>query len=160
MSYWKNFDFILPWKYRGKIGLFWVELAFDWYEGAMVFRVFIFIFLSRTTGKKEHSNENLRHSYCNFFESAVLKVTWSQLRSSFISQQLRGTLARAFARHFTIEDFTKMDQRINMCANSFLVKHCETQIDERSRKIFSCTKKQACTLKNIAPKYKMTFHLT
>ena len=53
----------------------WVDL----YEGAMVFRIFIFIFLFRTNGKKEHLDENdFRHGYGNYFESAILKVTWYQ----------------------------------------------------------------------------------
>ena len=44
------------------------------YEGAMVFRIFIFIF--RTNGKKEHLDEkDFRHGYGNYFESAILKVT-------------------------------------------------------------------------------------
>ena len=45
----------------------------------MVFRVFIFILLLRTNGKKEHLDENdFRHCYVFFFESAAVKVTLSQ----------------------------------------------------------------------------------
>ena len=58
----------------------WNSLAMSrLYEGAMVFRIFIFIFLFRTNGKKEHFDENdFRHGYGNYFESANLKVTWYQ----------------------------------------------------------------------------------
>ena len=51
----------------------------DFYEGATVFRISIFIFLFRTNGKKEHLDENdFRHGYGNYFDSATLKVTWYQ----------------------------------------------------------------------------------
>ena len=46
----------------------------------MVVCVFIFNFLFRTNGKKENLDEN---NFRNFFESAALKVTWSQLCSKF-----------------------------------------------------------------------------
>ena len=39
-----------------------------------------------------------------------------------------------------------------MRANSFLIKHHETKIDEGAWKIISCTKIQACDLKHTAPK--------
>ena len=53
----------------------WVEQTFEWYEGAMIFRIFIFIFLFRTNCKKEHLNESdLHHSYGNYFESAIVEV--------------------------------------------------------------------------------------
>ena len=49
------------------------------YEGPMVFPIFIFIFLFRTNGKKEHLDEkDFRQGYGNYFESAILKVTWYQ----------------------------------------------------------------------------------
>ena len=42
----------------------------------MVFCVFIFYFLFRSNGNKEHLDENnFRHSYGNYFKIAVLKVT-------------------------------------------------------------------------------------
>ena len=51
-----------------------VEITFEWYEGGLVFRIFIFLF--RINGQKAHLDENdFRHCYGNFFKSAVLKVT-------------------------------------------------------------------------------------
>ena len=51
-------------------------MTFEWHEGATVFRVFIFIFLFKTNGKKNHLNENgLCHCYGIFSESTILKVT-------------------------------------------------------------------------------------
>ena len=45
----------------------------------MVFRIFIFIFLFRINGKEEDLDENdFRHGYGNYFESAILKVSVSQ----------------------------------------------------------------------------------
>ena len=57
-------------------------------------------------------------------------------------------MTMAFGRHFTVEYL-----------NSLLVKRHETKIDKAALKIISCTKNQACTSKNIAPKDEMTFHL-
>ena len=52
----------------------WVDLTFESYEDAMIFRI-IFILLFRTNGKKEHLDENdFRRCYGNFFESVTLKV--------------------------------------------------------------------------------------
>ena len=55
---------------------FLVELTFKWYEAAMVFHIFTFIFLVlEPTVKKEHLDENdFHHSYGNYFESAIMKV--------------------------------------------------------------------------------------
>ena len=48
----------------------------------MVFCVFIFIFLFRTNGKKEHLDEyDFRHGYDDNFESVILKVSWYQQES-------------------------------------------------------------------------------
>ena len=67
-----------------------------------------FYFLFRINGKKEYLDEN------DFYQcyGKFLKVTWLQLRSKF-SLKLRGKLAIAFERYFTVEDFTDMDQ--HMC---------------------------------------------
>ena len=54
--------------------VFRIELTFEWYKGAMIFRVF-FLFLFRTNGKKEHLDENdFRHGFGNYFQRAILKV--------------------------------------------------------------------------------------
>ena len=42
--------------------VFRIELTFEWYKGAMIFRVF-FLFFVRTNGKKEHLDENDFHKY-------------------------------------------------------------------------------------------------
>ena len=65
--------------------ILFIFLTFDWYEGTMVFSVFIFIFLFRSSDKKKkHLDENdCRHGYGNYFKSAILKVTWYQLFSKF-----------------------------------------------------------------------------
>ena len=47
----------------------------EWFEGAMVFHVFIFIFLFRNNGKWEQLDENdFRHCYGIFFESVILNL--------------------------------------------------------------------------------------
>ena len=42
--------------------MLWVDVNVEWYEDAMVFRVFIFILLFRTNGKKGHLDENDFHT--------------------------------------------------------------------------------------------------
>ena len=79
-------------KIREKWDFFRVELTFELYESAMVFRVFIFSLLLRTIGKKEHLDENdFRHCYVFFFESAALKVTLSQKCSQVFHKIKRHT---------------------------------------------------------------------
>ena len=66
---------------------FWVELTYEWYEDAIVFRFYrtpYFVFLFRTNGKKEHLDQsNFHRKYGNCSESAILKVTWYQLCLKF-----------------------------------------------------------------------------
>ena len=60
----------------------WNDLTFEWYEDALIFRVFIFTFLFRTNGKKKHLDKtDFRHCYGDFFEAATRdhKNRWSQL---------------------------------------------------------------------------------
>ena len=93
-----------------------------------------FYFLFRTNGKKRQLDENdLLHWYGNFFESGILKVTWSQ----------------QFERRPTNEDFTDMDQDTRQFFHQDLSKHHETIIKENAWKIISWTKIRACTSKNI-----------
>ena len=68
---------------------FRLEMTFEWYEGAMVFRVFIF-FLLRTNGKNKPLGENdFRHGYGNCWEKTILKVTCYELCSKFFSKITR-----------------------------------------------------------------------
>ena len=56
--------------------MFGVGLTFQWHEDAMVFHVFIFIFLFRTNVRKGYLDEsNFQHCYGIFLESDILKVT-------------------------------------------------------------------------------------
>ena len=73
---------------------------------------FLFFFVFRAGGKKEHLDENnFCHYYGIFFESVALKVSYlTTAMFHFFSRKLRDTLATAFERHFTAEDFTEMDQ--------------------------------------------------
>ena len=76
----------------------------------MVFRVFIFILLLRTNGKKEHLDENdFRHSYVFFFRKCRFESYFITEMFTGLSQQLRDTLKTEFERQFTVEDFTEMD---------------------------------------------------
>ena len=70
----------------------WVDMTFEWYEDAMVFRVLIFIFLFKTNGKKRHLDEN------DF--RAIMLVSPKKYSESYLiatmfkvsSQKLGGTL--------------------------------------------------------------------
>ena len=73
------------------------HLGFEWYEGVVVFRVFIFIFLFRNNGKKELLDENdFRHGFGNYFASAILKVTCYQLCSKLFLNNYEAHLERCF----------------------------------------------------------------
>ena len=78
--------FCIPWSKEEKNGTlwFWVKVTLEWYEPTMVFRIFIFIFSFRTNDKKEYLHGNDFHqSYGNYFESAILIVTYYQICSRF-----------------------------------------------------------------------------
>ena len=115
----------------------------------MVFCVFIFYFLFRSNGKKEHLDEsNFRHGYDNFFKSAVLKVTWFQLCSTTFLDNYEAH----WQRHLKdILQLKILRTWINIQANSFLGKYHEMKMDESVMDIISCTKIQVYSLKNIAP---------
>ena len=73
---------------KNEIPLFWVEETFEWYEGAMVFRVFIFylfIFFCLETTVIE--NNWMRTTSVAvmvfFFRKYHSESTWSQLYSKF-----------------------------------------------------------------------------
>ena len=89
-----------------------------WYSAFL-----FFAFLFRSNNKKKHLDENdFRHGYDNYFKSAVLKVTWYQLRSkSFLDnyeahwqRHLKDTLQMKILRTW-----------INIHANSFFGKYHE-----------------------------------
>ena len=113
------------------------DLAFEWYEDALIFRVFIFTFLFRTNGKKKHLDKtDFRHCYGDFFEAATRdhKNTWSQLYvQGFFSSSTRNIDNNFF------KDNTKW--KILHAWNKIrLSKHQETKIDECAWKVISCTK--------------------
>ena len=74
--------------------LFWVEVAFEWYESAMISHVFIFSFLFKNSGKREQVDENnFRHCYGKFFfESAIPKVLDHSYYNPPWQQHLKDTL--------------------------------------------------------------------
>ena len=85
------------------------RIPFLWYS--------IFLFFCLEERKKEHLHEsNFCHSYGNYFETTVLKVTWYQFFKD-LSSQLRGTLSRYFKD--TIQ-LMILETWISMRANYFL----------------------------------------
>ena len=103
----------------------------------------------RTNGKNEHLDEkNFHYNYRNFFDSAVLRVTWSQLCSKFFLNNYEAHWQWHLIHALQLKILRKW---INIRAYSFLIKRHETKIDKDARKIISCMKNQVYTLKNIAP---------
>ena len=101
----------------------WVELTFGYYEGNMLFRVFIFVFC---------------------LELTVTKITW--MKTTSLTVMVIFLNLKNYREHW---HRPKLQLKIlltwmNICANSFLVKY-ETKFDEGAWKIISCTKIQACT---------------
>ena len=114
--------------------MFWVDLTY-----AIVFCVFTFIFLFRTNVRKRYLDEsNFCCCYGNFFESSVLKVTWSQLYSNLFLNNCEGTLTTTFERHLTLKILRTW---FKIRGNSFIktwvnitlhLKEYCTKVDERS----------------------------
>ena len=114
----------------------------------MVF-CFIFYFLFKSNGKKEHLDENnSRHGYGNYVKSAALKVSWFQLCSTFFLNNYE----THWQRHLKdISQLKILPTWINIQANSFLGTCHEMKMGEGARDIINCTKIRVYSLKNIAP---------
>ena len=120
---------------------------------------FIYLFLFKTNGKKGHlKRTNSVTVMAIFFESGILKVTWSQLCLNFLLNNYEAYWQKQFERCPTVAYFTDMDQHSCYIFHQVLGKHNETKINEDIWKYTSSTKIRACTSKNIAPKQTM-FHL-
>ena len=77
-----------------------------WYSACL-----LLLFLFRTNGKKGRLDENdFRHCHGIFFESGILKVTWSQLCSKFLPNNYEAHWKQHFERYPTVEYFPDMDQ--------------------------------------------------
>ena len=77
---------------------FRLEMTFEWYEGAMVFRVFIFFYLEPTV----KINPWVRMISVTVMVIVEKKPFWKLLVMSYVqsfSQKLRGILTTAFERH-------------------------------------------------------------
>ena len=60
------------------------RVTFEWYESAMVFRIFVFIFCLETMVREQMHENDFHHYYGNFFESIILKRPHhSHVQSSF-----------------------------------------------------------------------------
>ena len=62
-----------------------VDVTFEWYENAMVFRVLIFIFLFKTNEKKGHLDKNDFHTVMEVFPKILFwkLLDHSDVHSSF-----------------------------------------------------------------------------
>ena len=63
--------------------LVWVEVTFEWYEYAIVFYVFIFIFMFRNNEIREQLGQNSFRRCYGFFQKYHSESTWPQRCSKF-----------------------------------------------------------------------------
>ena len=83
---WVNPTLHEPKKKKGDslVFLFWVEVTFEWYEGAMVFRVFIIVFYLETKVRENNCMGTTPVAVMViFFRGCHFESTWSQLCSKF-----------------------------------------------------------------------------
>ena len=138
--------------------MLWAELTFEWYEGAMVFRVLTLFLLFRTNGKKWHLDENNFHTIKAVFSKVPFWKGHYSYVQSFFSTILRhiDKKKKVFWKtpyNWMSECFTDMDQnKFLLFHQDFSSKQDETKINKAAWKIISCTKIRAFTWKNIAPK--------
>ena len=109
----------------------------------------LLLLLFRTSVKKGHLDENdFRYCYGNFFfESSILKVLdHSYVQSSF--SRIKWHIENSIVKD-TLQ-LNDLRTWINIRAKSFI--KTSVNIDESAWKNISCTKIQACTLKDNTPK--------
>ena len=96
---------------RNMTPLFWVDLIFEWHEDDMVFRsLLLLLFLERTVRKNTWLRTASVTVMIMFFESGILKVTWSQLCSKSLLNKYEAHLQQHFERYPTVPYFTDVDQ--------------------------------------------------
>ena len=79
-----------------------------WTSNGILF-VHFYFFLFRSNVIKGYLDESdFRHCYGNFYESAIPKVTWSQLRQSFFFIITRH-IDKSILKNTTVEDFMNMN---------------------------------------------------
>ena len=71
--------------------LFWAEVTFEWYEHAMVFCVFIFIFMFRNVIREQLGQNNFSRCYV-FFSKVTFRKYLITTMFKVLYQQLRSTL--------------------------------------------------------------------
>ena len=142
----------------------WAELTFEWCESAMIFRVFIFIFiLFRSNGKKNTWMRTtfIKVMYDNYFKNTILKVTWYQLFSKLIKNhedfknailkvtwyQLFSKLIKDYEAHWKqhLKDILLLKilrTWINIRTNSLLDKCDETKMGEMYWKLLAAQKSE------------------
>ena len=111
-----------------------------------MFSFFIFIFLFRSNGKKEHLVRTISVRVMIIISEVPF---WSTFSKFFLNnyeghwqQHLKDTLQLKILRTW-----------INIHINFFLGKYLEMKMGEGALEIISCTKIRACSLKNIAPEH-------
>ena len=104
--------------------MFWVDLTFEWYGDAMAFCVFMFIFLFffllKSNVRRGYLDESdFRHCFGNCFESAIPKVSWSQLITTITSsQQLQNNIDNSILK--SILELKILRTWIKVHANPFI----------------------------------------
>ena len=97
----ENFDLTQTWRYKyytpwakeekNRTPLFWVEVTFEWYEGTIVFYVFISVLCLETTVEESNWIKTTNDENWNYLIIVMIKVLSQQLRST-MSTELKDTL--------------------------------------------------------------------
>ena len=93
---------------------------------------------------------DFRHSYGDYFESIILKITWYQLCSKLFLNDYEGHW------QWPLKDTLQLKiirTRINVRAISFLGKYHETKTGEGAWEVISWTKIRACSTKNTVQRH-------
>ena len=112
-SYRKNFGFTQTRRYNAKLhGPHRRKMELPCFEQrwllndiAMVFYVFIFIFMFRNNVTREKLGQNNFRRCYGFFLEVSFRKHLITTKFKILYQQLRSTLTTAFERHLTTEDF-------------------------------------------------------
>ena len=113
----------------------------------IIFRVFIFIFLFKTNGKKGQLHESdVRYCYGNFSKLAF----WKLLNCNYVQNSFSTIYKVHWQQHFEKFCSGKFYGHASICANSFI--KAEMKIEECALKNISCTKPRVCNSTNIASK--------
>ena len=120
-------------------------------HGILCIYVYFSFFFKSNVRRGYLDESDFRHCFGNCFESAIPKVSWSQLITTITSsQQLQNNIDNSILK--SILEFTDMDQGTCYSVHQDFSKYNVTRINEGALKIITRKKIPPRTSKSIAPK--------